>query len=62
MSAEVIGKVTGGKSPHKTYTVKWDKGTKNIYVGTSSGNTKLDLTGKDLQDAMNKAKAWVYDK
>jgi hypothetical protein len=58
MSATVIGTV---KSPRgKSYEVKWDQSSKDIYVSYAGWSH----VGKasSANEAMNKVEAWLYNK
>jgi len=59
MTAEVLGRVKGGGSG-KSYEVKWDPRTKDIYV-SYAGWTKCG-SASSAGEAMRKAEAFVYDK
>jgi hypothetical protein len=58
MAAEIIGRVQSGKG--KSYEVKWDHLTKDIYV--SYAGWSHAGTASSAGDAMRKAEAWLYDK
>lgn len=58
MSAVVIGTI---KSPSgKTYEVKWDQMSKDVYV--SWGGWAHVGKASSANEAMNKAEAWLYNK
>jgi len=59
MSAEIIGRVKGGKSG-KSFEVKWDPKSRDVYVHTAGWAHcgKVASAG----DAMRKAEAFVYNK
>lgn len=58
MSAEEIGTV---RSPSgKSYTVKWDPRSKEVYV-SYAGWAKVG-SASSAGEAMRKAEAWLYDK
>ncbi len=59
MAATVIGKVKSG-STNKSYEVKWDQSSKDVYV-SYAGWTRVG-EASSARDAMNKAEAWLYDK
>ena len=59
MATEVIGRVKGG-STRKTFDVKWDSFTHEVYVGYA-GSTFVGKASS-AGEAMRKAEAWVYDK
>ena len=58
MAAQEIGSVKSGSG--KTYQVKWDSLTKDVYVSYAGWSS----CGKaqSASDAMNKAEAYVYSK
>jgi len=58
MLSNEIGKVNSGSN--KTYTVKWDQSSKDVYVswGGWSNIGKANSAG----EAMTKAEAWLYNK
>jgi hypothetical protein len=58
MSAIVIGTVKSGNG--KTYEVKWDQMSKDVYV--SWGGWAHVGKASSASEAMNKAEAWLYDK
>lgn len=58
MSATVIGTVKSGS--RKTYEVKWDQMSKDVYV--SWGGWAQVGKASSANEAMNKAEAWLYDK
>ena len=59
MSAEIIGRVTAGTT-RKSYEVKWDSASKDVYVHTAGWTHcgKASSAG----EAMRKAEAYVYNK
>jgi hypothetical protein len=59
MAATVIGRVKSG-STNKSYEVKWDQFSKDVYV--SYAGWTLVGEASSARDAMNKAEAWLYDK
>tara|TARA_R110002072_G_scaffold128623_13_gene266490 strand:+ start:9372 stop:9551 length:180 start_codon:yes stop_codon:yes gene_type:complete len=59
MAAIVIGRVKAGKS-QKSYEVKWDSASREVYVGWS-GFTRCGKASS-ASEAMTKAEAFVYDK
>jgi hypothetical protein len=59
MSAILIGKVKGGQSG-KSYDVKWDQHSKDIYV--SIYGWKHAGKASSASEAMVKAEAWLYTK
>ena len=58
MSAIIIGTVKSGSG--KTYEVKWDQMSKDVYV--SWGGWAHVSKASSANEAMNKAEAWLYDK
>jgi len=58
MAAIDIGKVKSGSG--KTYEVKWDQLSKDIYV--SYGGWAHVGKASSANEAMNKAEAWLYNK
>jgi hypothetical protein len=58
MSATIIGTVKSGSG--KTYEVKWDQMSKDVYV--SWGGWAHVGKASSASEAMNKAEAWLYDK
>jgi hypothetical protein len=58
MSATVIGTVKSGSG--KTYEVKWDQMSKDVYV-SYAGWAHVGKASS-ASEAMNKAEAWLYDK
>lgn len=59
MAATVIGRVKSG-STNKSYEVKWDQSSKDVYVSYAGWTRVGDASS--ASDAMNKAEAWLYDK
>jgi len=59
MSAQIIGRVTGGKS-RKSFEVKWDSSSRDVYVHVA-GWTHCGKASS-ASDAMNRAEAHVYNK
>ena len=59
MSAQKIGRVKSGKS-RKSYEVKWDSGTKQVYV-SYAGWTNCG-SASSASDAMRRAEAFLYAK
>jgi hypothetical protein len=59
MSAQVIGRVTSGRSK-RSVEVKWDPADKEVYVAYA-GWSRVGKAGS-AGEAMNKAEAWLYDK
>jgi len=59
MAAEKIGSVKSGKS-HKSFDVKWDQSSKEVYVGWA-GWTSVGKASS-AREAMNKAEAYLYNK
>lgn len=59
MSSQQIGRVTSGRTK-KSYDVRWDSATKEVYVSYSGGSRcgKANSAG----EAMNVAEAFLYDK
>lgn len=58
MAAIVIGTVKSGS--RKTYEVKWDQMSKDVYV--SWGGWVHVGKASSANEAMNKAEAWLYNK
>jgi hypothetical protein len=59
MSASIIGKVQSGNT-HKSYEVKWDEYTKDVYV--SYGGWSYVGKASSAGEAMRKAEAWLCNK
>ena len=59
MAAQKIGRVKSGRN-RKTYEVKWDASSKDVYVSYAGWSFvgKANSAGQ----AMNIAEAWLYDK
>jgi hypothetical protein len=58
LSAIVIGTVKSGSG--KTYEVKWDQMSKDVYV-SYAGWAHVGKASS-ANEAMNKAEAWLYNK
>jgi len=59
MASERIGSVKSGMT-HKSFDVKWDQGSKDVYVNLS-GWTSVGKASS-AREAMNKAEAYLYNK
>ncbi len=59
MAAEKIGRVNAGKSG-KSYEVKWDAATRDVYVGYAGWSHAGKASGAG--EAMRRAEAYLYDK
>lgn len=59
MAAIIIGRVQSGKT-RKSYEVKWDEYSKDVYV-SYAGWTHIGKAAS-AREAMNRAEAWLYDK
>ena len=60
LSATVIGRVASGKDKTKTYEVKWDPHSQDVYVNYAGGSKAGKATSAG--DAMRVAEAFLYDK
>lgn len=58
MAAVVIGRVQSGKT-RKSYEVKWDEVSKDVYV--SYGGWSYVGKASSAREAMIKAEAWLYN-
>ncbi len=58
MAAQVIGTVRAGSG--KTYQVKWDPASKEVYVSYAGWSSCGQASSAG--DAMNKGEAYVYNK
>ena len=61
MSTSIIGRAKSGKDSTKTYEVKWDQTSGDVYV-SYSGSTRLPTKAKNSADAMRMAEAFLHDK
>lgn len=59
MATQILGRVKAGNSG-KTFEVKWDQSSKDVYVSWAGWSH----VGKasSANEAMNKAEAWLYNK
>jgi len=59
-SEQNLGRVKSGKTPGKTYEVKWNPSDKRVYVKVAGWTYAGQATSAG--EAMQKAEAFVYNK
>lgn len=60
MAAQIIGRVNSGSG--KSYEVKWDSSSKDVYVKGSGGGWSAAGKANSAGDAMRVAEAFLYNK